>query len=89
MTVGVVRDFDTRKPISGAKVRSWSLTSATTDAEGKFLVRGQPKGRENRLEVTVDGGPYIKVAKAVPNPRASARSLSTSPSSEEFGSKAK
>ncbi|MGP0063332.1 MAG: sigma-70 family RNA polymerase sigma factor [Isosphaeraceae bacterium] len=68
MIVGVVSDFDTRKPISGAKVHSWMLRLVTTDDEGKFLLRGQPKGKENQLDVTVDGGPYIKVAKPVPNP---------------------
>jgi RNA polymerase sigma factor (sigma-70 family) len=63
---GVVRDAQTRRPIPGATVRSWwVLTTATTDAQGRFRIAGQPKGKENILEVVVDGQPYIKVSKPV------------------------
>ena len=65
---GVVIDFNTRKPIAGAKIHSWTVGSTTTDSQGKFRIAGQPKGRENYLNVEVDGQPYIKVVKAVPNP---------------------
>jgi RNA polymerase sigma factor (sigma-70 family) len=65
---GVVIDFDTRKPIAGAKIHSWVVGSTTTDAQGKFRIGGQPKGRENHLTVEVVGQPYIKVVKSVSDP---------------------
>ncbi len=65
---GVVIDFDTRKPIAGAKIHSWVVGSTTTDAQGKFRIGGQPIGRENRLSVEVVGQPYIKVVKSVSDP---------------------
>jgi RNA polymerase sigma factor (sigma-70 family) len=65
---GVVIDFDTRKPIAGAKIHSWTVGSTTTDSQGRFRIAGQPKGRENFLTVEVNGQPYIKVVKEVPNP---------------------
>ncbi len=65
---GVVIDFNTRKPIAGAKIHSSIVGSTTTDSQGKFRIAGQPKGRENFLTVEVDGQPYIKVVKELPNP---------------------
>jgi RNA polymerase sigma factor (sigma-70 family) len=64
---GVVLDVDTRMPIAGAAVSSWMVGATKTDAEGRFLVRGQPKGRENYLNVRVDGQPYLNVVKSVPD----------------------
>ncbi len=46
---GAVINFNTREPIAGAKLRSWAIGSTTTDAQGKFRIAGQPKGRENYL----------------------------------------
>ena len=40
----------------------------TTDSQGKFQIAGQPKGGENEASVEVDGQPYIKVVKPVPDP---------------------
>jgi RNA polymerase sigma factor (sigma-70 family) len=65
---GVVIDLNTRKPIAGARAHAWVVGSTTTDSQGKFRIGGQPKGRENFLTVEVDGHPYIKVVKEVPNP---------------------
>jgi RNA polymerase sigma factor (sigma-70 family) len=64
---GVVRDADSHRPIAGAMVSSWMVEATKTDAEGRFLVRGQPKGRENYLNVRVEGQPYINVVKSVPD----------------------
>ena len=64
---GVVRDIDTRKPIADAKVVSWLGVTKTTDKDGRFLVQGQPRGRENFLEVHVEGQPYINVVQPVPD----------------------
>jgi RNA polymerase sigma factor (sigma-70 family) len=65
---GVVIDFTNRKPIAGAKIHGWTVEQTTTDSRGKFRIAGQPKGRENSLTVELDGQPYIKVVKSVPNP---------------------
>jgi RNA polymerase sigma factor (sigma-70 family) len=68
MIEGVVIDSNTRKPIAGARAHSWVVGWTTTDSQGKFRIAGQPKGRENYLTVEVNGQPYIKVVKPVPDP---------------------
>jgi len=63
---GIVRDHDTGRPVPGASIRSYTaLATVTSDAQGRFQIKGQPKGKENRLEVTVEGQPYFKVAKVI------------------------
>jgi hypothetical protein len=68
---GTVRDRDTGQPIADARIRNWFGAMITADAQGHFRVAGQPKGRENTLEVSVavDGQPYIKVVKSFSDPR--------------------
>ncbi len=62
---GTVVDRDTGRPIAGAKLETWSEGARVlkTDAQGRFRIAGQPRGRENYLTITVDGQPYIKVVK--------------------------
>jgi RNA polymerase sigma factor (sigma-70 family) len=60
---GTVRDRDTGQPISGAKITSWFGTAIPGDAQGRFRLAGQSKGRENHLTVTVEDQPYVKVVK--------------------------
>ena len=52
--VGMVRDKDTRKPLAGVMIRSYTLATrprfirdivrTTTDAEGRYRLTGMPKG---------------------------------------------
>jgi RNA polymerase sigma factor (sigma-70 family) len=65
---GVIRDIDSGRPVGGAKVRSWSFGTATSDADGRFKIPGQPKGPLNQIEITVDDQPFIKVEKPVGDP---------------------
>ena len=60
---GTVRDRDTRKPIAGATVGNSFGGIATTDRDGRFRIAGQPKGGENFVDTTIEGQPYIKVAR--------------------------
>ena len=62
---GTVRDRDTGRPIAGARLETWSdgARAIKTDAQGRFRLDGQPRGRENYLTITVDDQPYIKVVK--------------------------
>jgi len=70
---GVIRDSDTGRPIAGAKVRSWWVfTTATSDAQGRFRLTGQPKKKANDIpllgnavDVVVEGQPYFKVIKPI------------------------
>ena len=66
---GVIRDRNTGRPIAGAKVRSrWGIATATSDAQGRYRIAGQPKRADNVLNITVQGEPYIKVEKSIGNP---------------------
>ncbi len=62
---GTVVDRDTGRPVAGAKLETWSdgARPIKTDAQGRFRIDGQPRGRENFLTITVDDQPYIKVVK--------------------------
>ena len=65
---GIVRDRDTGRPVRGATIRCFSVTgmaTATSDAQGRFQIKGQPKGKESQLEVIVEGQPYFKIAKVI------------------------
>ena len=65
---GIVRDRDTGRPVRGATIRCYSVTgmaTATSDAQGGFQIKGQPKGKESQLEVIVEGQPYFKIAKVI------------------------
>jgi RNA polymerase sigma factor (sigma-70 family) len=59
---GLVRDRDTRRPISGVKINSYShfWTYYRSDAQGRFRVTGQPRGTDTRLWFEVEGQPYIQ-----------------------------
>ncbi|MFI5456245.1 MAG: sigma-70 family RNA polymerase sigma factor [Isosphaerales bacterium] len=65
---GVIRDGDTGRPVSGAKVRSWAIGMTTSDTQGRFSIAGQPKRGGNIVEVITDGQPYIKVDKPIGDP---------------------
>jgi len=62
---GVIRDSDTGRPVSGAKVRSWAIGTTTSDTQGRFRIAGQPKRGGNIVEVVTEGQPYIKVDKPI------------------------
>jgi len=62
---GVIRDGDTGRPVSGAKVRSWNIGMTTSDTQGRFSIAGQPKRGGNIVEVITEGQPYIKVDKPI------------------------
>jgi protocatechuate 3,4-dioxygenase beta subunit len=76
--VGVVRDRDTREPLAGVTVRSYTLATrphflrdivrTTTDAAGRFRLTGMPKGTGNRI-VAVPGAdqPYPARGMDVPD----------------------
>jgi RNA polymerase sigma factor (sigma-70 family) len=76
--VGVVRDPDTKKPMGGVMIRSYTLATrpnhmrdivrTTTDAEGRFRLTGMPRGRGNRI-MAVPGGdrPYPARSLDVPD----------------------
>jgi len=70
---GVIRDRDTERPIAGAQVQSfWVETTATSDAQGRFRLTGQPKKGANVIPllgnivvVVVEGQPYFNVIKPI------------------------
>jgi RNA polymerase sigma factor (sigma-70 family) len=78
--VGVVRDRETKKPLSGVTVRSLALTSGPglgqsfdlvrtlTDAQGRYRLTGMPK-REGNLIVAIPqrDQPYVVANKEVPD----------------------
>jgi hypothetical protein len=65
---GVIRDRDSGRAVSGANVRSWTIGMTTSDTQGRFRIAGQPKGRDNIIEVTNGEQPYIKVDKPIGDP---------------------
>jgi protocatechuate 3,4-dioxygenase beta subunit len=56
---GVVRDKDTGKPLAGVKIQSWHLAGHSldgetrvrtfSDAQGRFLLTGMPRGEGNEI----------------------------------------
>jgi RNA polymerase sigma factor (sigma-70 family) len=76
--VGVVRDKDTKKPLAGATVRSYSVevnpsqfrildsVQTTTDTEGRYRLTGMPKGKGYSIAVVpTRDQPYVVAQKAV------------------------
>jgi RNA polymerase sigma factor (sigma-70 family) len=68
--VGVIRDRDTKKPLAGVTIQSYTLATTplldhgmilfTTDAQGRYRMTGMPKGQGNRiLAVPGDDQPYL------------------------------
>jgi hypothetical protein len=49
---GVIRDRDTGRPVSGARILSCIDSMSTSDAQGRFRIAGEPKKADNRVEVT-------------------------------------
>ncbi len=57
--VGVVRDRDTKEPLAGVTIRSYTLATrpnfirdivrTTTDADGRYRLTGMPRGTGNRI----------------------------------------
>jgi RNA polymerase sigma factor (sigma-70 family) len=80
--IGIVRDKETKRPLSGITIRSLKLANSatyymagqesartTTDTEGRYRLTGMPKGEGNKIEVAPpDDLPYIAVASDVPDP---------------------
>ncbi len=73
--VGVVRDKDTKKPLAGVTIRSYTLAPnpidltdivrTTTDAQGRYRLTGMPKGNGNKIVAIPDSDqPYVVSAKA-------------------------
>jgi RNA polymerase sigma factor (sigma-70 family) len=76
--VGVVRDRDTKKPLAGVTIRSYTMATrphyltevvrTTTDAQGRYRLTGMPRGRGNRiLAVSGEDQPYPARAEDVPD----------------------
>ena len=66
---GVVRDRVSGRPVSGAKVRSSGfMVTATSDAEGRFRLPGQPKMPNNFVVVATEGRPYFTFEKLIGDP---------------------
>ncbi len=77
--VGVVRDTDTKKPLAGMTIQSYSVATGpgssrivdivrtTTDAAGRYRLTGLPKGDGYKI-VAIPGGdqPYVVTNKDVP-----------------------
>jgi hypothetical protein len=76
--VGVVRDKETKKPLAGVKIHSYTLATrpnhidhiieTTTDAAGRYQLRGMPKGEGNKIMlVPLHDQPYLPVHAKVPD----------------------
>jgi 5-hydroxyisourate hydrolase-like protein (transthyretin family) len=76
--IGMVRDKDTKKPLSGATVESYKLATGPfsgvdivqtkTDAQGRYRLTGMPKGEGNLIRlVPSDNQPYVSVHAVVPD----------------------
>jgi hypothetical protein len=65
---GVIRDRDSGQPIRGAKARAASVSSATSDDQGRFRLPSQPKMPYNLIVVSVAGQPYVKFEKLIDDP---------------------
>jgi RNA polymerase sigma factor (sigma-70 family) len=80
LITGVVRDRETKRPIGGVVIKSFTLAphakigdqflvQTTTDAAGKFTLIGMPQGEGNTiLAVPDDRQPYSALRCRVPNP---------------------
>jgi hypothetical protein len=56
LVTGTVLDARTGKPVSGATVRAPDGQEATTDAQGRFVLRGLPLGTSGELVGTTEAG---------------------------------
>jgi RNA polymerase sigma factor (sigma-70 family) len=76
--LGVVRDKDTKKPLGGVSIRSYTFATrpnflqdivhTTTDAHGRYRLTGMPKGKGNQvIAVPASDVPYHISVKAVPD----------------------
>src|SRR5262249_22728002 len=78
--VGVVRDRDTKKPLAGITVGSYTraigpgiregfdLVRTTTDAEGRYRLVGMPKGEGYTVvALPQQDRPYVPIHKDVPD----------------------
>jgi RNA polymerase sigma factor (sigma-70 family) len=76
--VGVVRDKDTKKPLAGVTIRSFTMAIApkhvvamvrtTTDAQGRYRLTGMPKGKGNKIRIELPRDlPYVAVHRDVPD----------------------
>ncbi len=76
--VGVVRDTDTKKPLSGVTITSDRLANdpvggnqivqTTTDAQGHYRLTGMPKGERNRIKaVPAVDQPYLVAYQELPD----------------------
>src|SRR5262249_113813 len=78
--VGVVRDKDTRKPLAGITVESYTraigpglreglnVVGTTNDAQGRYRLVGMPKGEGYTIVAIPDGDrPYVAMHKDVPD----------------------
>ena len=74
---GVVRDWDTKKPLAGITVTSYRLANdegfnkmvrTTTDAQGRYRLVGMPKGEGNRIRILPGNDqPYLVSYRDVPD----------------------
>jgi protocatechuate 3,4-dioxygenase beta subunit len=75
---GVVRDKDSRKPLAGITIRSFTMApephrgvdivQTTTDARGRYRLTGMPKGEGNRiLAIPGKDQPYVALQAKVPD----------------------
>jgi RNA polymerase sigma factor (sigma-70 family) len=78
LITGVVRDRDTKKPLAGFTVQGYRMASnplsglnlvrTTTDAQGRYRLKGMPKGAGNQIVVVPPGDqPYVAVHADVPD----------------------
>jgi hypothetical protein len=76
--VGVVRDKDTKKPLAGVTIWSFTLANnprhiedivrTTTDAQGRYRLTGMPKGEGNKIRILPPRDlPYVAVHAEVPD----------------------
>ncbi len=63
---GVIHESNSGRPVRGVRVSSAGfMLSATSDAQGHFRIRSQPKQPREELEVITEGQPYIQVGKKI------------------------
>jgi len=61
---GVVRDRDTKQPLSGIRVIAWHMgQAATTDERGRYQITGVPKQNDLELSVHTTNLPYFTTQK--------------------------
>ncbi len=75
---GMVRDKDTKKPLAGVVIESlkfsndpiWgmNIVHTTTDAQGRYLLTGMPKGEGNEIRLLPGNDrPYVSARAPVPD----------------------